>query len=431
MSKLLADAQSSAMVGVGAFLEYVGQLRDVGTREGEAHTVSEGAVQVMSVHAAKGLEFPVVVIGDAGRRAPTPRGVLIDPDLGVLPPLQEERFVEDAAGRSAVERIDSAVYRLAQRSARDQGEAESDRLLYVAATRAKEMLLISGVAGRSPTGWLKRLNEALPLGEWLKEAATEDAESTEAVTEIWEVGGQPVRCTVYPEGFDVPSPAVAVAPLPALLTLPETPPLLGTLPPEPVVADEEAEAATRDPPRRVWRVVPDRDRPTAPAWVVGQIVHGALEGWLFPDDGPGYERWAASEAQGCGLTDEREIRNALQRARRILTRLQGTTLYSRMVAADERLHEVPYSIIDGAGQLEHGVIDALFREEGTWTLVEFKTDRVVDEKALEQMLDQEDYVPQVARYLAAVERLLGVRPRAVLCLLNYGRTVHLVEDRWP
>ena len=53
-----------------------------------------------------------------------------------------------------------------------------------------------------------------------------------------------------------------------------------------------------------------------------------------------------------------------------------------------------------------------------------------DEAALEEMLEQEDYVPQVARYLAAAERLLGARPRAALCLLNVGGTVRLVEDRW-
>jgi hypothetical protein len=39
-------------------------------------------------------------------------------------------------------------------------------------------------------------------------------------------------------------------------------------------------------------------------------------------------------------------------------------------------------------------------------------------------------VAQVGRYVAAGERLLGVRPRPVLCLLNYRGTVFLVEDRW-
>jgi hypothetical protein len=63
-------------------------------------------------------------------------------------------------------------------------------------------------------------------------------------------------------------------------------------------------------------------------------------------------------------------------------------------------------------------------------LVEFKTDYVPDAEELENKLATADYVPQVARYLGAAERLLGARPRPVLCLLNYAGAVRLVEDRW-
>jgi len=41
-----------------------------------------------------------------------------------------------------------------------------------------------------------------------------------------------------------------------------------------------------------------------------------------------------------------------------------------------------------------------------------------------------EHVDQVWRYLAAAERLLGQRPRPVLCYLNCGGRVHLVTDRW-
>jgi ATP-dependent helicase/nuclease subunit A len=65
VSKLLLDAQRSGLVSTGAFLEYVRGLRKAGSRESEARADSHGAVQIMSVHQAKGLEFPIVVIGDA------------------------------------------------------------------------------------------------------------------------------------------------------------------------------------------------------------------------------------------------------------------------------------------------------------------------------------------------------------------------------
>ena len=91
VDKLLADAHASGMVSVGEFLEYVALLRDAGTREGEARATSEGAVQIMSVHAAKGLEFPVVVLGDIGAEKGSRTKVLIDAGLGVLLPLQAEK----------------------------------------------------------------------------------------------------------------------------------------------------------------------------------------------------------------------------------------------------------------------------------------------------------------------------------------------------
>ena len=57
--------------------------------------------------------------------------------------------------------------------------------------------------------------------------------------------------------------------------------------------------------------------------------------------------------------------------------------------------------------------------------MEFKTDHVRDQAALERLLAEEDYLAQAERYAAAVERLLGSRPMVVLCLLDYAGGVHL------
>ena len=65
VDKLLADAHTSGLVSVREFVEYVRTLRDAGARESEAPTEAGSAVQLMTGHKAKGLEFPVVVIADA------------------------------------------------------------------------------------------------------------------------------------------------------------------------------------------------------------------------------------------------------------------------------------------------------------------------------------------------------------------------------
>ena len=55
---------------MSAFLEYLAALRDVGAREGEAPAGEGGALQLMTIHKAKGLEFDLVVLADASRLSP-------------------------------------------------------------------------------------------------------------------------------------------------------------------------------------------------------------------------------------------------------------------------------------------------------------------------------------------------------------------------
>ena len=110
-----------------------------------------------------------------------------------------------------------------------------------------------------------------------------------------------------------------------------------------------------------------------------------------------------------------------------MLRFQADSLYQEMDQADRRLHEVPYSI-EVDGRVESGIIDALYLREGTWTIVEFKTDRVKDEADFERLLKEKDYVTQAQRYVAAIEHLLGQRTRCILCMLNWDRSVRLYTD---
>jgi ATP-dependent exoDNAse (exonuclease V) beta subunit len=131
-----------------------------------------------------------------------------------------------------------------------------------------------------------------------------------------------------------------------------------------------------------------------------------------------------ARARGYGITDPRQLTGAVGESRRLLRRFRQHHLYQTMACAERRLHEVPYSLIVG-GQVERGIIDAMYLSAGRWTIVEFKTDDVRDEVQFKRLLDEEDYVTQARRYAAAVEELLGQRPRLMLCMLNYAGSVRL------
>ncbi|NJN97002.1 MAG: UvrD-helicase domain-containing protein [Anaerolineales bacterium] len=191
VDKLLADAHRSDLTSIPAFLEYLTALGDVGVRESEAPTEAGGAVQLMTIHKAKGLEFPVVVLADAGytggfRSAP----FYLDQTLGLL--------LNPSGDESQ-----PAAFRLAAWREAQQETAEEKRLLYVAATRAMEKLIISGnvtisTAKAHPgklmfSGWLKQLAEVVGLSET---SLPETPSSAQAIPLAWTGGA--VKCMIHP-----------------------------------------------------------------------------------------------------------------------------------------------------------------------------------------------------------------------------------------
>ncbi len=413
VSKLLAVAQVSGIVSINEFLEYIANLRDSGAREGEARSTTEGAVSIMSVHAAKGLEFPVVVLGDITYDPPRRNRLLLDPELGPLMPLQDQESI-------------ASLYQLGQQRAGDQELAESDRLLYVAATRAQELLLMSGCVS------LKQDHTFGSLGGWLGRLADQNALSVTDEPVAYAEDGVGIRqidlstssaacvCFIYE-----PNVPKLIDRWPAAVSIDQAMPL-----PPPLLGPTTALAAApdrRDPERaqHVWRVVPAVDRPRAPAWVVGALTHEALAAWRFPEDS--FDRWAEARARGYGLTDHRQLTDAVRRSRKLLQRFQNDPLYHEMDVAEQRLHEIPYSVsIDNRS--ENGVLDALYLHDSVWTIVEFKTDVVADEYGLDRLFDEQDYRAQVRRYSTAVEHVLGSRLATKLCLLDYADTVRVVSD---
>ena len=412
VAKLLNDIHQSELVHVNEFLEYVQTIRDSGTRAGEARATSSGAVQIMSIHAAKGLEFPVVILGDASSGSSRFDSIVVDPELGILLDLKNEEGVRPAG------------YALWTTLAKEQDSAELARLLYVALTRAEQMLLISGYVRQGKAG-------SLNWSGWLAELADISGLSGEDLSAYHEGGDEQhlVPCAVE----ETEIAGIFYEPYYAADHGPGETPAVDhedyfkheAALREPIAVAGAAEASRRETAERVWQVVPTTKRPTAPAWVIGSLVHEALALWRFP--GPGFEAWVSARARRYGIADQRQLRHAQGEMARLLKRFQASALFREMETAERRIHEVPFAYrVDG--ETVTGIVDALYKHGGQWTVVDFKSDGVRDEASLRKLLADTDYVRQLLHYGEAVEKLLGERARPILCFLNYAGGVRLVTD---
>jgi ATP-dependent helicase/nuclease subunit A len=108
---------------------------------------NDNVVRLMTVHQAKGLEFPVVLLADVGRRPENDtRNPVADLENGLL--------LRDAVGSGTDEIPNQMLAEFRKRSNSEQA-AESLRLLYVALTRARDRLIIS--EGAMVQGWAKQI----------------------------------------------------------------------------------------------------------------------------------------------------------------------------------------------------------------------------------------------------------------------------------
>ncbi|MFN3326350.1 MAG: UvrD-helicase domain-containing protein [Bryobacteraceae bacterium] len=120
---------------LGEWLDTLEDLRDIADEPNAPANETPDAVQVMSIHASKGLEFPVIFVAAMHKGVPgKPPSICFSPDagLGVL-------WRDPATGKGCGDPAHEAIVR--RRKQRE--ELESDRLLYVAMTRAEEHLVLS------------------------------------------------------------------------------------------------------------------------------------------------------------------------------------------------------------------------------------------------------------------------------------------------
>ena len=269
LDKLIDDARQSNLVQVSAFLDYLRARRDVGVRTGEAPREVQDSYQLMTIHKSKGLEFPLVVLADAAHGGSNQQPVaIISPGVGLsirLGNLESQ----------------SMLFNYSRLLDQEREQAEADRLLYVAATRAQEKLIISGhcTSKGSTRGNLKKLGCGVPgRGGDPKIDLTQAIDNPGRHVKVRLDEKSEIGLVIYTEGTLTGGDFV-----PKEKRLEKTGAssyLINSLSVQPARSEKDFEDESQTG-QRDWRATKGH---YAPAVVVGQLVHKALQRWVFPGD---------------------------------------------------------------------------------------------------------------------------------------------------
>ncbi len=149
------DYESTSYRGLFNFVRYIENLQKYQVDFGEANILSENedTVKIMSIHKSKGLEFPVVFVSGMGKQfnqQDARASLAMHPDLGVG---------ADWVDAELRTKTPTLLKKAVQRQIQIENLGEELRILYVALTRAKEKLILTGSTSRLE----KRLTALEPL----------------------------------------------------------------------------------------------------------------------------------------------------------------------------------------------------------------------------------------------------------------------------
>lgn len=444
--------------GLFRYLQLMDKMKEDGLDLAPAKVVSEkeDVVRIMSIHKSKGLEFPVVFVADMGKafnRRDTQDQILFHNRLGIG--LKQY----DPEWRMSYPTL---IWSGIAAQLRWEGTAEEERILYVAMTRARDQLILTGHSShidRDWQRWTSHLNpaQAKSYFDWVMPAALApfgakaDADYARPGAAwqdaVWQVRiAKAVPAGTVEEGAYDGEPRLEAlrrgdltgTPVPSWLdeqlswqyAYPQAVRTAAKFSVSEVKrryqelhSDElQDEADLSVPAAAVIPPAPGEDDAFAalPPWLAGEeaAVSGAQRGMALHKA----LQYITPAADQTTATLRREIDAFVRQG--LLSREEAKLVYvpvlaafcqsdiGRRMAESPELHrEYPFTVLLAGGDplpetetgeqiLIQGVIDCLFREDDAWILVDYKSDRLETADAFRRR-----YAVQLALYKRAVEQI--------------------------
>jgi ATP-dependent helicase/nuclease subunit A len=434
LMRMAADYEDLEGPDLAGFVDLVGSLRDLGDDEGNAASLAEGeeVIRIMSIHKAKGLEFPVVVVAGLGSDAPLERSktIVVGSDGrvgGFYLASKNDTYETDYPHWGPAPAIMAGI--------KERKAAEDLRLLYVAMTRARDRLILVGACERDKESGAKRIGRIVTaLGLEVPPAPGETLCLSDIHAAV--IGVAPPAPDTAADDADDPGDAATVS------ESCEDPPCFLELPRPAVIPQQvsfSALAAYERCPRRFYleRVLGLRAAFGAgPADSVPALGAARADSDGDPGcDSPSPPRALVDEAEaGGGIEVGLLVHTLLQKADLGSPRpaLDDLRVQARAIAADQGLslspaasqraidlalafwdsplaadpeiasaaHETPFSFVS-EGFAVNGIMDVLFQGEHRWRVVDYKSNALRGGAAAEAAAD---YRSQAEVYCLAALR---------------------------
>lgn len=352
-----------------ALIDHLDRLRDVAEEQNAPVSASTNAVQIMTIHAAKGLEFPIVFLPslDADARRDSGGGLVYSRETGLGAKWRLDNGDEFA---------DSTALTYAELASEREKE-ESNRLLYVAMTRAEQKLVLSSAGDKR--GWTKLV----------------------------------ARVPLSMEATPTPSLVVVNNAVPATqIQLVDRPALNGQH--DFVVSATDA-ALFAYCPRRYFLERYLGWRRSGTAWTDDEDENQPID----------YGELTASElgSQVHALLAGVFLPKASDEARRLAHIFESSEIGHRAAQSKRQFREQEFTFAFG-NLMVRGQIDLWFEDENQLTLVDYKTDALGPTP-----LSEFAYGVQLDLYAEALKRLTGRKPdQSVVHFLTANKLVPITTN---